>query len=335
MYTPRPDSNDYNNVVRYRNDGDFYFSCGVKAFKRKRFERAEKWLLKAVETSPKNALFLCQLSVLYTEIGHYHRANGVLQEVIDYHGNEYVDCYYLLANNFAHLGLFDEARRNAYKYLDIAPDGDFKQDVKRLLELLDHVADDDEFDEDLDFDVDDEDELIIYQETAFFHLERKEWDDAIEILEELMLVYPEYIPAKHEYAFALFEKGDKEEALALENAWFEHDPTSLHSRLNLIYFYNELGEEERVAELRDTLINVYPTYETQKLKLAITFAKVNMFEQSLYRFQIVDKLSVMNYPSYFYWYSKVLKENGLIEESEKVMQEGVRKHPILSHIVDD
>src|SRR5690625_4097294 len=46
MHTPRTNAN---NIIHYRNDSDFYFSYGVKAFKGKRFDRAEKWLKRAIE----------------------------------------------------------------------------------------------------------------------------------------------------------------------------------------------------------------------------------------------------------------------------------------------
>lgn len=45
------------NVVPFRADSQFYFSHGVKAFQRKQFSRAEKWIKKAIECSPDNPLF--------------------------------------------------------------------------------------------------------------------------------------------------------------------------------------------------------------------------------------------------------------------------------------
>lgn len=332
MHTTRAKSKETNNVVRYRNDGDFYFSLGIKAFQKKRFNRAEKWFQKAVNIAPSNPLYLCQLSVLYTEIGQYHRANDILQRVIEIHGDNYPDCFYLLANNFGHLGLFNEAKKYANKYLEIHPNGEFKNDVIQLIDLIEHVED---FDLEEDFDFEDEDELIIYQESVFYHLERREWDEAIELLEELMLIYPEFIFAKHEYAFALFQKGDQQEALTLEEAWFDEEPHSLLSRLNLIYFYYKLGNTEKFLSLLKSIDNVYPTYETQKLKIAVTLAQVGQYEEALSRFKLVNKSRVMGYLSYYLWYSKVLIETGYINEGMELRKEGIKKHPILKEFIDE
>src|SRR5690625_467183 len=322
MHTPRTNAN---NIIHYRNDSDFYFSYGVKAFKGKRFDRAEKWLKRAIEASPNNALYLCQLSVLYTELGQFHKANDLLQHAVHVQGDAYPDSYYLLANNFAHLGLFDESKKHAEHYLKLEPQGDFNEEMLELLELLDHVSsleDDDEF----DFD---DDELIIYQETAFYYLEREKWDEAIQILEELILLFPEYLPAKHEYAFALFEKGDQREALELELASFNNDPTSIHSRLNLIYFYNQLKDETSVNALFDTLRNVYPSYFELKLKMAITFAKIGKLDEALYRFRLIGKNRPKQYASYYFWYTNTLVKCGFEDEANELWQEGTRRHPFL------
>ncbi|SEQ23902.1 tetratricopeptide repeat protein [Piscibacillus halophilus] len=315
------------NVIQYRHEGDFYFSYGVKAFQTKRFERAEKWFQKSLELQPTNPLYLSQLSVLYTEIGQYHRANDLLQKVIDHHGHAYPDCFYLLANNYAHLGLFYEAKKFGDKYLEHQEDGDFRDEVVQLLDMLEQLSTDEHDEDDLEFD--DLDEIIMHQETAFYHLEHEEWDEAIEVLEEMMTFYPEYISAKHEYAYALFRSGDEEEAITLEEAWFEQDPTSLHSRLNLVYFYYSSGKNSEFQELLPTLLNVYPTYEPQKLKLAITLARVEEYGLALPRFQQINNRQVSNYLSYYYWFSKVLAKNEMYEKSDQIWKQGIKKHPSL------
>ncbi|PKR78017.1 hypothetical protein CEY16_08840 [Halalkalibacillus sediminis] len=311
------------NVIPFRHQGEFYFSHGVKAFQQKHFERAEKWMKKAIECSPKNALYLCQLSVLYTEMGEYHRANEVLQKVLDTNENLYTDCYYLLANNYAHLGLFYESKKYADKYLDVEKDGEFKEEVEELLSLIDQVFLDELEEDDLEFE--NEDELMIYQETAFYHLEHKEWTKALDVLEEMIMLYPEYSQSKHEYAYALFENGDHEEAITLEEAWFEKDEKSLHSMLNLTYFYHQTNHE-KANSFQSLINNVYPTYEPQKLKMAITFARCGEYEKAYQRFQSLRSKSVTNYMSYYYWFSRTLEKLDFHEESQKLWEKGIHRH---------
>src|SRR5690625_7261513 len=84
---------------------------------------------------------------------------------------KYVDCYYLIANNYAHLGLLNDAKKYANAYLDKESDGEFIEEAKSLLQLIDI-----EKSEEDEWELEDEDELLIYQETAFYHMENCEWE---------------------------------------------------------------------------------------------------------------------------------------------------------------
>ncbi|WP_027965412.1 tetratricopeptide repeat protein [Halalkalibacillus halophilus] len=320
-----------NNVADFRHDGDFYFTYGVKAFKRKKFQRAEQWFHKAIEFAPANVLFKCQLSVLYTEIKQYHQANDLLQQVLEIGDETYADCYYLLANNYAHLGLFYEAKKYSDLYLEQEPEGDFAEETQNLLMMVNQVLLDD-FDED-ELEFDEEDEFLIYQETAFYHLEREEWDEALEVLNELMSLFPEYFPAKHEYAYALFQSGNKEEAIALEEEWFEQDRLSLHSRLNLALFYKQARTDETPDHMKNSLMNIYPTSVEKRLKVAVTLAQIGAYEEALIRFQQLRKSALTDYLSYYVWYGVALKQTGIEVEASRLWEEGMRRHPKLKMII--
>ena len=187
-----------NKLVHFIPEGDFYFNKGVESFKKRKFDIALKWLKKAVESSPNEPVYQCQMSIIYTEIGAYYAANQILTEVLSSHGESYVDCYYLIANNYAHLGLLQDAKKYTNLYLEKAPDGDLREEAEDLLLILDI---DDDVD---DWALDAEDDLLMLQESIFYHLERRQWKEAIPLLEEMMVEFPDYIAAKHEYNFALF-----------------------------------------------------------------------------------------------------------------------------------
>src|SRR5699024_10097586 len=155
-----------------------YFTKGVQAFKQRKFELALKWMKKAVEAAPDNPLFLCQLSAIYTEIGLYQEANQLLTNVVETMADNYIDCYYLIANNSARLGLMNNAKKYARYYLDKEPDGDCSEEAFDLFELL-------KMDEDV-WDLI-EDDLFSYQETIFNYMENLEWEKALPLLEELTM----------------------------------------------------------------------------------------------------------------------------------------------------
>ncbi|GAA0463021.1 tetratricopeptide repeat protein [Alkalibacillus silvisoli] len=320
-----------NNIATFRHDGDFYFTYGVKAFKRKDFVKAEKWFNKALEIAPNNPLYLCQQSVLYTELHQYHRSNDLLQQVLKSE-ESYVDCYYFLANNFAHLGLFYEAKKYAGKYLEEDPDGDFAVETEELIKLLEQVMIDDEED---DMEFDEEDEFMLYQETAFYHLEHEEWEEALQVLEEIMTYFPEYLPAKHEYAYALFQLGHAEEAIALEEAWLKQDELSLNSRMNLTYFYYHVGQNDQFQLLYNQLKNIYPTYNEKKLKLAVTMAQVDAYDDAIERFCKLNKEQMINYVSFYLWYGYALKEKGANQKSSQIWNEANEYHPSFNGLLQN
>ena len=107
-----------NNIIPFIPEGDFYFTKGVEAFQNRKFNIAVKWMKKAIEAKPNDPLYQCQMSVIYTEIGAYHAANQLLTNVLQ--STEYTDCYYLIANNYAHLGLLNDAEKYVNLYLETA-----------------------------------------------------------------------------------------------------------------------------------------------------------------------------------------------------------------------
>ena len=311
-------------VIPFIPEGDFYFTKGVEAFQKRKFEIALKWLRKAVETAPDEALFHCQMSIVYTEIGAFHAANQVLTEVLAQNGEDYVDCYYLIANNYAHLGLLQDARKYTEAYLAKAPDGDFREEAETLLEFLEL----DEGEEAWTFE--EEDELLIYQESTFYHMERQEWEDALQLLEEMMALFPAHVSARHDYTAALFNSGQQEEALRLETGWLEKEPQSLFSHTNLAVFYHQLQDpEKRELHLR-AVEKVYPIHEQQKLRIAATLARTGRYQQAAERFKSLSRSVLKGHSSYYKWFSIAAYRTGELSRALSLWEEGCRRHPHLS-----
>jgi tetratricopeptide (TPR) repeat protein len=311
-----------NKIIPFIPEGDFYFTKGVEAFKKHKFEIALKWLKKATEQNPDDPLYQCQMSIIYTEIGSYHKANQLLRQVLEV--SEYADCYYLLANNYAHLGLLHEAEKYVLTYLEKEPDGDFAEDAKDLMKLID--LDEEEDDTLL---LEGEDELLIYQETCFYYMENSEWQKALPLLEDMQLLFPEYTSAFHDYTQALFFTGSREEALQMEIGLLEDHPNNMNSHINLALFYHELQQTESRNSHITHLYNVYPFHEQQKLKVAIVFAKVGLYEEAFNRFRKLDKSKLIGHLSYYRWFSRAAFQTGYPSKAHEIWKEGCRKHPRL------
>ncbi|RWZ54979.1 hypothetical protein EQV77_12715 [Halobacillus fulvus] len=314
------------NIIPYVPTGQFYFTHGIQAFKKRRFSTAVKWLKKAIETDPDEALYQCQLSVIYTEVGSYHAANQVLNEVLIQFGKDYVDCYYLMANNYAHLGLLNDAKKYVDMYLEYQEDGEFKESAEQLLEMLDSL---DEEEEDDDWAFDDEDELLIYQETAFYHLEHEEWEEALKTLYEMMGIFPEFTLAQHKYAYALFMSGSEAEAIERERELLEKEPANIHAHVNLATFYMKQGDMEKAGPHIEKLKNVFPMHEQQKLAVAETLARAGLYKEAVQRFSKLRDKQVIRRRVYYKWYSISSYHTGNPSKALSLWQQGCRTYPKL------
>lgn len=328
IYMHQSGKNSYkeqSNIIPYIPEGDFYFSKGVEAFQKRKFETAIKWLRKAIEMAPEELLYQCQMSIVYTELGAYHTANQLLTRVLQSSKDHYPDCYYLLANNYAHLGLLNDAKKYAKTYLDNEPDGDFREDTEYLLDLLDF--DEDESD---GWELESEDELLIHQETVFYYMENEEWDKALVLLEEMISLFSEREATKHDYSQALFFTGFEDDAIDIELDILKEQPYSLYSHTNLAIFYYELDRIKEYEQHIQGLLNVYPIHGEQKLRLAVTLAKTGLYEEAYTRFRKLPKGTVKHHLSYFKWYSVTAYKVGNTEKALSLWEEGCRKHPGLS-----
>ncbi|MBA2175626.1 tetratricopeptide repeat protein [Halobacillus locisalis] len=316
------------NIIPFVPTGHFYFTHGIQAFKKRRFQAAVKWLKKAVESDPEEPLYACQLSVIYTELGSYHAANQVLTDVLAKFGKEYVDCYYLMANNYAHLGLLNDAKKYAETYLDQPGDGEFKEAAEQLLAMLESLDEDDGDDDEWAFD--DEDDLLIYQETAFYHLEQEEWEEALSILDEMTELFPEFTLARHKYAYALFMNGKQDEAIEIEQKWLEKEPTNIHCHVNLATFLLEQGRSEDAKPHFERLRNVFPMHEQQKLFVAETLARAGYYSEAVERFRMLKGKQVVQRRVYYKWYSIAAYHTGNPSKALHLWEKGCQSFPKLS-----
>lgn len=124
-------------IVQLLQDGQYFFHKGLKAYKERNLKRASKLIQRAVHLEPNDSEMLSWLAVIYSEMGHYQQSNELFDFILVNLKEEMPECHYFKANNFAHLGLFQEAYKEAAAYSDADPDGEFSEEIENLMELLD------------------------------------------------------------------------------------------------------------------------------------------------------------------------------------------------------
>lgn len=313
----------YDNVIPYVQEGDYFFVKGVEAFYKRKFDIALKFLNRAKDIDPKEALYPSQMSIIYTEIGAYHAANQILSEVIKSHGDTYADSYYLIANNYAHLGLLNEAQKYAGLYMEKAPEGEFFSEAEQLLTVLDMTLEDEEewFE--------DEDDILVYQETSFYHLQHRNYEEAKALLEEAFILYPDHSMFRQHYRQCLFHLGDKEKAIKEEMECLAEDPLQINSRAQLIFFYAALGEDNLAHSHVLSFKNVYPMHEEQALKIAISYTVTGLYEEALHRFKMLSKNKVRHYLDYYRYFALTLYHSGEEAQAKEQFNEGQQLHQAL------
>lgn len=315
------------NIIPFIPEGDFYYKKGVEAYRNGKLDKAMKWLNKAIEMEPTEVIYHCQKSVIFTEMGSFHKAIYILDDIIKEHGDDYAECFYLLSHNYSKLGYMHDAEKYANLYLKMDPDGDFREQAEELLTYVEAEEEDDEL-----WTTEEEDELIMFQESAFYYLEREEWQFALPILEEMMSMFPEHMLAKHEFAKALFFSGNQKEAVRMEEEHLLSEQVSVYTHVNLAMFYHEMNQFDQRDEHLRLLRNIFPIHEEQHLRIACTFSMTGYYEDAVERFLHLDKRRVKGHASYYKWFSLAAKKAGNGAYAEKLWQEGSRR---FSHLTKE
>ncbi|MGM0876731.1 MAG: tetratricopeptide repeat protein [Bacillota bacterium] len=284
-------------VVPFLQDGQYYYNKGLKAYREQNYQKASKYLQKAVELEPKDSSKLSQLATIYTDMGKYSQSNELLSYILDEVDKEMTECHYFMANNYAHLGLFQEAYKCATEYANKEPNGEFIEENEDLIDLLTMEDDGEE-----PF-LKDPDDLILKQDAAKSLLENSQFEEAILLLEEIVVEYPEFWSAHNNLSLAYFYVGEVDKAKEYLQTVLQRNPGNLHAYCNLLVFYYYERQDEKVEELAKTLSTVHPLLYEHRYKLGATFALVGYYPLAYKWLRSLYKQGFEGDETFYYWLS--------------------------------
>ena len=90
----------------------------MRAYKGQKLQDAIKYFRRAAQ-SEKEPFILCQLATVLSEAGEYQESNQTFFKLVG-SNPELEQCYYFIANNYAYMGLFQQAKKYADRYLEVA-----------------------------------------------------------------------------------------------------------------------------------------------------------------------------------------------------------------------
>ena len=284
-------------ILSFVPTGEYYFSKGLKAYRRHDFINAKKYLGRALQLEPGEPMITCQLAIVSTELGEFEDSNRLLHIILEDLDAEMNECHYFLANNYAHMGFFKDAYHHAKLYLELDTSGDFADDTEELLEVLTLEA------EDLDDELYPEDDLIVKQEHARELLESGYFPKAIEVLKDVVKEYPEYWSAYNNLALAYFYLGKTKKAETILKEVLERNPGNLHALCNMLVFAHYLGQQAKVEQLLTALKKIQPLLSEHQFKLGATFALVGEYELGFYWLKRLYKYGFDGDGPFYYWLS--------------------------------
>ncbi|MFC0187469.1 tetratricopeptide repeat protein [Fictibacillus aquaticus] len=279
-------------VLPFLQDGDYFFKRGIKAYHKKDLNKARKMFERAVFFQPEEPAFLCQLASVLAELGEYELSNDYLHEALAYTEEEMAECYYFMANNYAHLGLFSEAEQYALLYMENEPDGEFFDDSQELLDLIHFESDD----KDISQLLVEEDDLILKHDEAKRSIERGELVLAKEQLNDIIENHPTFWAAYNNLALTHFYKSEYEEALSVLQSVLEKNPGNLNALCNMAIFLSQLGMKENGRVLLNRLKGVHPIHPDHRYKLGNTFGLLEEHEYANRWLLALKKTPLMHDP---------------------------------------
>ncbi|MCT6916778.1 MAG: tetratricopeptide repeat protein [Bacillus wiedmannii] len=305
-------------VISFNQLADFFYKKGMRAYKGQKLQDAIKYFRRAAQ-SEKEPFILCQLATVLSEAGEYQESNQIFFKLVR-SNPELEQCYYFIANNYAYMGLFQQAKKYADRYLEVAEEKEFVEDTLELLEIMEEEAMGEE-------EIEDEDDLIVMQEEANRYIRNGQLEEAIATLEIVTKDYPEFWSGHNNLAIAHFQSGNVDKALKLTEMILEKNPGNIHALCNTLIFLYSIGEHKQVEALAEQLVSVYPISFEHRLKLGTTLATIGHFEPAYKWFKVLKRQGYEGDVSFYYWfaYSAYMVKDQQV--AEKMWQHVVELHP--------
>lgn len=271
------------NIVSIHFDAAFFFERGIRSFNRNELFKAHKYFQKAVDLDANEPKHLTHLAALQTELGEFEESNRLLYRLVHHIDETLTDCYYYMANNFAHMGDFDQAEQYALMYIQDNREGLYVEEAEELLDFICYEL------ERTPKELDVEHKLISKHEKARISLEEGKFVEATKLLEEMVEEYPTFLAARNNLALAYYYLGQFEKAMKVIDDILDKDKANLHALCNLAVFYSHKGEEDKVKELVAGLKKVYPFHPDHHYKLATTLGILGEDERAYELYMILAK----------------------------------------------
>ncbi|WP_163654939.1 lipopolysaccharide assembly protein LapB [Listeria sp. PSOL-1] len=306
-------------IVHFLPSGQFYFQRGLTFFREENLKEAIRFLKRANELEPREPVIMCQLAICYTEIRRFYESNQLLRRILEEISPEMTECYYFIANNFAYMKDYRRALQYVRRYLELNPNGEYKEEADDLAHILleetpiagmlesrfSHY----------------EQEFYEYKKEINQYLAEEDSSSACQFLEKVLNERPNFWPAYNQLAALYFEQLLEEKGLKILADLLERNPGNLLGLADMYHYYYFKNQQEKAHFFYHQLKNILPVLAYHKERLAIIHAMAGEYKQAWRLFQTVDDLEITDRARYCYYYAKSAFHLDFLEESKAMWQQ--------------
>ncbi|MBQ0140888.1 MAG: tetratricopeptide repeat protein [Kurthia sp.] len=285
------------NIVSFLPTGDFYFTKAQQCMDRGDFPKASKYLLRAVELSPNDAMIYLQYAVVQLELGNTKDARELLLQADELEPRN-PETILFLAETSASLGFLEDALHYAELYIELDDTEEYQAEALDIIEFASSVL------EQLPSKEETQNPALSHeQERARQLMEKGEHDRAIEIFENIIAENPTFWSAYNNLALAYFYTGENEQARALLHEVLLGNYGNLHALCNIAVIAYYEKEEEELKYLEEALLKLHPYNFENRFKLGATLALLGHYEEAYKWLKSIYAKGYKGDPGFYFWLS--------------------------------
>ncbi len=256
------------NILKFEQTADFFFTKYIKCVERGRYLDAMMSLRSAIEKDPLDPEYRLSMAELYTEIGDFEESNFLLFEQLRTDGSFFGDCLFGMGCNFIGLQDPDKAAECFSRYLDAFPGGEYAEDARDFLEMLD----DEMYDADLGeyFDMSSDFENV----NGFLYYPDLQTNE----LEELVGSHPDDLNLRNDLGFAYICENKVDDAETQALFVLSSDAHNVGALCNLLTVAKTRDDAQTIQNCLDTLDSHTPAKMDDAYKLVLTYCDVGEHE---------------------------------------------------------
>ncbi|MEG0356910.1 MAG: hypothetical protein RR580_04170 [Christensenellaceae bacterium] len=263
-------------IIEFERPASFYYEIAVKMTDNLNFLGALPMMRKAIEKDPVNLSYQLELAEILTELTKYEESNSIIFEIME-QSKDMTECYFGLGCNFIGLNEYEKAQESFEKYMEIEPDGEFREDIEDFLGFFDEAV---EFE---NYYIEDAADAELQKKAQYGKhlLDVGDYPKAIEVLEKVNEKNPDMLYAKNNLALSYYCIKKIDIAIEKTQEILRIDKNNIHANCNMAVFLSEQNKIDEAKKYIANAIKQKSDMQDDLYKIAITLCELKEHKKAL------------------------------------------------------